>query len=174
MKRNFKFNRVLVIGCCGAGKTTLSKKLKNILNLPVIHLDAHYHKPKWKEPTKEDWLNTLHKLTRKEKWIMDGTYLDFLDVRIPRSDAIIFLDYNSIKCFLRVIKRNIVDYGKKRSDMAAGCKENFDIVFLKYVLMYNYQNRKQIYKKLYSVKSEKEIVILKNDYEVDLFLSQIK
>ena len=57
--------------------------------------------------------------------------------------------------------------------MAAGCKENFDIVFLKYVLMYNYQNRKQIYKKLYSVKSEKEIVILKNDYEVDLFLSQI-
>ena len=62
---------------------------------------------------------------------------------------------------------------KKRSDMAAGCKENFDIVFLKYVLMYNYQNRKQIYKKLYSVKSEKEIVILKNDYEVDLFLSQI-
>ena len=34
--------RVLVIGCPGAGKTYFSKKLSEITNLPVIHMDNLY------------------------------------------------------------------------------------------------------------------------------------
>ena len=45
------------------------------------------------------------------------------DIRFPLADTIIYLDYPSIKCCIRVIKRNIKDFGKKRSDMADGCKE---------------------------------------------------
>ncbi len=36
--------RVMVIGCCGAGKSTFSKKLGEHTNLEVIHLDQHYWK----------------------------------------------------------------------------------------------------------------------------------
>ena len=49
-----KSERILVIGPCGAGKSTFSKKLYKILKLPLIHLDTYYHKPNWEEPEKED------------------------------------------------------------------------------------------------------------------------
>ncbi|HBM16819.1 MAG TPA: hypothetical protein DD381_10820 [Lentisphaeria bacterium] len=39
--------KILIIGNCGSGKTTLSKKLSLISNLPVIHLDKHYWNPGW-------------------------------------------------------------------------------------------------------------------------------
>jgi adenylate kinase family enzyme len=45
--------KVLVIGCCGAGKSTFSRKLHHIINLELIHLDQYYHKPNWEEPEKE-------------------------------------------------------------------------------------------------------------------------
>jgi adenylate kinase family enzyme len=39
-----KFNpkRIAIIGCCGAGKSTLARILGEKLNLPVIHLDAYF------------------------------------------------------------------------------------------------------------------------------------
>jgi len=33
--------RVMILGCCGAGKSTFSKKLGSLTNLEVIHLDQH-------------------------------------------------------------------------------------------------------------------------------------
>lgn len=49
-----KLERVLVIGCCGADKTTFSKKLNETLKTTLIHLETHYHKLNWEEPKKDD------------------------------------------------------------------------------------------------------------------------
>mgnify|MGYP001586598953 FL=1 len=162
--------KVLVVGCCGAGKSTLSKKLEKILKLPLIHLDKYYHKPNWEEPEKDEWEQVLRKLVKQKRWIMDGNYADSFDIRFPLADTIIYLDYPSIKCCLRVIKRNIKYFRKKRSDIADGCKERFDLFFLKFVLTFNYKNRENIYNRLENIKTNKEVIILKNDKEVDLFL----
>ena len=170
MKRRSKIEKVLVIGCCGAGKSTLSKKLEKILKLPLIHLDKYYHKPNWEEPEKDEWEQVLRKLVKQKRWIMDGNYADSFDIRFPLADTIIYLDYPSIKCCLRVIKRNIKYFRKKRSDIADGCKERFDLFFLKFVLTFNYKNRENIYNRLENIKTNKEVIILKNDKEVDLFL----
>ena len=174
MMKIFSSKRILVIGCCGAGKSTFSKKLHRILKLPLIHLDAYYHKPNWEEPKKEDWEKKVKKLVRRPEWIIDGNYADSFDVRMPRSDTIIYLDYSSAICCWRVIKRVITDYGKKRSDMAKGCKEEFDLSFLKFVLKFNYNNRKSIYDRLEKLKETKNIIVLRKDKEVDLFLSQLR
>ena len=39
-------------------------------------------------------------------------------------------------------------YGRKRSDMDEGCKESFNLAFLKFVLMFNRRNRSNIYNRL--------------------------
>ena len=165
--------KVLVLGCCGAGKSTFSKKLHSILKLPLIHLDSHYHKPNWVEPEKEEWAKVLKQILRRENFIMDGTYLESLDERIKKSDTIIYLDYSLIKCFFRVIKRVLTDFGKKRSDMAPGCKEEFDLEFLWFVLTFNNKFRKKITQKLNSVKNKKNVFVFKIDKEAEKFLAQI-
>ena len=165
--------KILVLGCCGAGKSTFSKKIHSILKLPLIHLDSHYHKPNWVEPEKEEWEEVLKQILRRESFIMDGTYLESLDERIKKSDTIIFLDYSLIKCFFRVIKRVLIDFGKKRSDMAPGCKEEFDLEFLWFVLTFNNKFRKEIIQKLNSVKNKKKVSIFKTDKQADKFLAQI-
>ena len=107
MKELYKSKRILVIGCPGSGKTTLSKKLKKKLKLPLIHLDKFYHKPNWVEPEKTEWKKIVERLAKKTTWIMDGNYADSFDIRFSRADTVIYLDYTSIKCFYRVIKRVI-------------------------------------------------------------------
>jgi len=173
LKKKTKMQRILVLGCCGSGKSTFSKKVHSILKLPLIHLDSHYHKPNWVEPEKEEWEKVLKKILRRESWIMDGTYLESLDERIKKSDAIIYLDYSLIKCFFRVIKRVLIDFGKKRSDMAPGCKEEFDLEFLWFVLTFNNKFRKGFIQKLNLIKDEKKVVIFKTDKQADKFLAQI-
>ena len=53
---NLKFtpgNCYGVIGANGAGKSTFSKKLSEILNIPVYHLDSIYWLPNWEHLAKE-------------------------------------------------------------------------------------------------------------------------
>ena len=173
MKEIYKSKRILVIGCPGSGKTTLSKKLNKKLKLPLIHLDKFYHKPNWVEPEKTEWKKIVERLAKKPTWIMDGNYADSFDIRFSRADTVIYLDYTSIKCFYRVIKRVIFNYGLQKSDMAEGCKESLDISFLKFVLLFNYNNRDQIYERIKILDKSKKILIFKKDKEVMCFLVQL-
>ena len=173
MKKKTNLKKILVIGCCGAGKSTFSKKLQSILKLELIHLDQYYHKPNWEEPKKVEWDKIVHTLVQKPSWIMDGNYSRTMDVRIKSADTIIYLDYPTLKCFWRVIIRILKYHGVARSDMANGCKEQFDLEFLHFVATFNYKNRLGIINKLNLIKNKKKVYILKTDKAADLCLEQI-
>ena len=173
MKKKTNLHKILVIGCCGAGKSTFSKKLQAILKLELIHLDQYYHKPNWEEPKKVEWEKRVNNLVQKPSWIMDGNYSETMDIRIKNADLIIYLDYPILKCFWRVIKRVFKYNGIQRSDMANGCKEEFDLEFLYFVLMFNIRFRKEILTKLNLVKDKKEVCVFKTDKQADKFLAQI-
>ena len=57
--------------------------------------------------------------------------------------------------------------------MAPGCKEEFDLEFLWWVLTFNNKFRKEIIQKLNSVKNKKNVSIFKTDKHADKFLAQI-
>jgi len=173
LKKKTNLHKILVIGCCGAGKSTFSKKLQAILELELIHLDQYYHKPNWEEPKKVEWEKRVNNLVQKPSWIMDGNYSETMDIRIKNADTIIYLDYPILKCFWRVIKRVFKYNGIQRSDMANGCKEEFDLEFLYFVLMFNIRFRKEILTKLNLVKDKKEVCVFKTDKQADKFLAQI-
>ena len=173
MKKRSNLQKILVIGCCGAGKSTFSKKLQSILNLELIHLDQYYHKPNWEETKQEEWEKIVNSLVQKPSWIMDGNYSETMDVRIKSADTIIYLDYPILKCFWRVIIRIFKYHGVVRSDMANGCKEQFDLEFLHFVLTFNSKFKKGIIQKLNLVKDEKKVRVFKTDKQADKFLAQI-
>lgn len=164
--------RILVIGCPGSGKSTLSRKLSQKSKLSVLHLDTYYWKANWQEPSEAEWRSTANELCKQAEWIMDGNYHSTYDLRFPVADLIIFLDQPRLLCIKRALFR-IVQYSKKitRPDMAVGCHESFDWSFYKYIWNFNRDIRPKTYAASEKYNCSKKLIVLKNDREIDAFLS---
>ena len=133
--------RVLAIGSPGAGKSTFARKLANSARLPLIHLDAEYHLPGWVEPEEHVWNARLDELLAGESWIIDGNFGSSLKRRLARADTVFLLDYPTILCLWRVVKRITSLHGKVRPDAAPGCPENYDWEFLHYIAGFRRRKR---------------------------------
>ena len=161
----------MVIGCCGAGKSTFSKKLQSITKLPLIHLDQYYWKPNWVATEPPVWEETVRQLVQEERWIIDGNYNGTMNIRICRADTVIWLDMPRWKCLYRVIKRALVTSEKVRSDMAEGCRERLDWRFIRYVFRFHHVHRPEISEKISEVREKKTVYHLTSQTEVDNFLA---
>jgi adenylate kinase family enzyme len=99
--------RVVVTGLAGAGKSTFSRALSAKTGLPVIHLDLHFWKPGWVEPSEEEWREQQRGLLASDDWIADGNYHTTLDLRLQRADTVVFLDTPWWVCARRAFVRGI-------------------------------------------------------------------
>ena len=158
-------NRIAIIGAPGSGKTTFSKQLEKIYNLPVFNIDTIYQLPNWvmRDPKERDAM--ILEEAQKDKWIIDGTFIDTLEARVKRADIIFFLDYNTITFMKGILSRLFKNYGKEKPDMP-GCKERFDLSFIMYVLTYNRKRRKYIIEILDKY-PEKDIRIFKKQKDLN-------
>ena len=167
-------NRVLVIGCSGAGKTTLSRALHDITGLELIHLDRHYYRAGWIPCERQEWERRVAQLAVRERWIMDGNYGGTFDTRMARADTVVFLDRSRWRCLYRVLLRTLRGYGQTRPDMAMGCKERFDWPFLSYIYHYNRSRRLKLLQRLRALPPGKEVIILDSHTGVQAFLRRVK
>ena len=156
----------------GSGKTTLSEEIKEIYNLPVFNIDTIYRLPNWvmNDPEKRD--KQILEEAKKEKWIIDGTFIDTLEERVKRADKIIFLDYSTITFLKGIFKRLIKNYGKEKPDMP-GCKERFDLSFILYVATYNIKRRKYIIEILEKY-PEKDVTYFKKQKDLNSWVESLK
>jgi adenylate kinase family enzyme len=136
--------RVLILGCGGAGTSTLARMLGRVTALPVIHLDAHYWNRGWIATDPDRWRERVKELSASEEWIMDGNFAGTFDIRIPRADTIIFLDLPRRICLRSVLVRLACNLGRTRADMAPGCKETIDREFLKWIWQFRANVRPEI------------------------------
>ncbi|WP_435122265.1 hypothetical protein [Amycolatopsis thermoflava] len=65
--------RVVVLGCGGAGKSTFSRRLGALLELPVTHLDHVYWQPGWVPLPAGEFAARQRVLVAGERWLLDGT-----------------------------------------------------------------------------------------------------
>jgi adenylate kinase family enzyme len=140
--------RVLVIGPPGAGKSTLATAIARRTGLPLIHLDRHHWRAGWVEADKSEWAAQVSELAARERWVMDGNYGGSLDLRLPRADTAIWLDFPVWLCVARVFRRAVQYSGKTRPDMAEGCPEQLTWEFLVYTARFPWVGRKRIVEKL--------------------------
>ena len=164
--------RILIIGCGGAGKSTLARQLGEKLNLPVVHLDKLFWHPGWVESTKEEIDEKILLELEKERWIIDGNYTRTLPQRLQHCDTVIYLDFSRFACLLGIAKRILTTYGTVRPDMAEDCPERFDLDFLKWVWNFNKKHRENNYRLLNEAEG-KETIVLKNRRAVKQFLKQL-
>ena len=164
--------RIMIIGCGGAGKSTLARKLGEKTGLPVVHLDQIWWAPgNWQHLSREEFDVLLMREMEKDRWILDGNYNRTLDLRLERADTVIYLDFTRWQCLRGWIGRVIKNWGHAREDMAPGCSEWFDPEMAGWIWNFNKQNRKTYLEKLSSWQGD--VHIFRNRREVKRFLDNL-
>lgn len=163
--------RILVIGPCGAGKSTLARTLGARLGLPVHHIDQINWKPGWLEGGKQALREQLTAIIAGERWLIDGNYGGTLDIRLARADTVIYLDFPVSLCATRLLRRIWRWHGRPRPDMPEGCPERFDLAFFWYVLCWNTGPGPRTEAKL--VGHEDKIIRLKSPAALDRWLATL-
>ena len=157
--------KIIVIGSPGAGKSVFSKKLKNITNLPLFHLDMIWHKSDKTTISKKEFEKKLNKILKSDKWIIDGNYQRTLEQRLKKCDTVFLLDFPIEKCLFGAESR----IGKKREDLP-WIEDKFDEEFKQYIIDFPKDNLPEIYKLLEKYRSNKNIIIFKTREEIDNYL----
>ena len=165
--------RIMIIGCGGAGKSTLARKLGEKTGLPVVHLDQIYWAPgNWQHVEKEVFDARLLEEMEKPQWILDGNFNRTIEMRLQKCDTVIYLDFSRMACLLSWLKRVITNWGHARSDMAPGCKEWFDPEMADWIWNFNKKNRENYYRLLNEAEGV-EAIVLKNRRMVKRFLHSL-
>ena len=161
--------KIIVIGSPGAGKSSFSKKLKNITKLPLYHIDMLYHKKDGTHITKKELEEKLKEIFKTDKWIIDGNYQKTLELRINECDTIFLLDFPTQVC-LEGAKSRI---GQKRDDLP-WVEEKLDENFKQCIINFTNEKLPQIYKLLDKYKMNHSIFIFKSRDEADNYIRNME
>lgn len=165
--------KIMIMGSAGAGKSTVARKLGEVYDVPVFHLDQCFWKPGWVMSTPEEQTEIHDKLMEKDDWIIDGNYSAFFETRAEHADKIIYLNVGRWQSFYRVLKRYFLNRGKTRIDMAEGCEEKLDWEFLVWIWNYHSKDKYKWMEKLESIE-DREVIILQNTKALNEYLSNLK
>jgi len=164
----------MITGCCGSGKSTLSRSLGQFTQLPLIHLDQEYWQAGWVEPRDEAWRSKVASLSSREKWIMDGNYSGTWDLRLPRAELLIYLRYPLLLVLYRALKRVITNYGKVRDDMAPGCPERFSLDFFHLILVCHFRSSHTHLRRLQKLEPSQTLLIFRSPKALNKWISDCK
>ena len=170
-KYTTKMKKVIIIGSCGAGKSTFAKKLSKYTGIKLIHLDQKYWKPNWVRTDSDVFKEKVAEMISRDEWIIDGNYNSTMDMRISAANTIIFLDFSRWICLYRTLKRRLRN---NRVDTISCCKERITYELIKWVIWtFPRINRKEILDKINKVRNNKKVVILKSNKQVKNFLLSV-
>jgi adenylate kinase family enzyme len=135
-----KYQRIMIFGLPGSGKSTFAVHLAHRLKLPLHHLDKHFYIENWVERDKEQFLNIQQNLVNQDRWIIDGNAIRSLEMRYSRADLVLYFATSRPICFGRLIKRRFFK-NKYIQDRAEGCGESLPSHLIKY--MWTFDRRVQ-------------------------------
>ena len=160
------FQKILVIGCPGSGKSTFSRALAEQTGLPLYHLDMLYWNADKTTVSRETFDERLQAVLEKDAWIIDGNYSRTMEKRLQFCDTVFFLDLSTEVC-LESIRARI---GKPRSDMP-WVETVEDTEFMEYVSAFLKEQRPNILTLLQKY-SHLNTVIFHSREEVDAYLKK--
>ena len=162
------FQKIIVIGSPGAGKSTFAKKLKDRTGLPLYHLDMLWHRPDKSTVSTQEFDWKLEKILLGNRWIIDGNYSRTLELRLNYCDTVFLLDVPADICLLGAKSR----IGKQREDLP-WLEMELDQEFKQYIMDFPKENLPQLYKLVDKYQKDKTIIILKSREESDAYLKRM-
>ena len=165
------YNKILIVGGIGSGKTTLANKLSKTLKIKSYELDDIAYKKretyKKQKPSIRD--KKVKLILKRKKWIVEGFYSRHWTYPIyKKADIVIILNIkpsaSKRRVIIRFLKRKFLT--KRKTNLRR------TMSLLKYVDEYP--------KKYFKMQKEtakefnKNVLILKNKKEINKFIKELK
>ncbi len=172
--------KIILIGSSGAGKSTFSRELANLVNFPVLHLDKIWHSMDYSEKAEKKFRQVQENfLAEHENCIIDGNYRGTLGLRVAQADLIIWLKISRWRAVGRVFRRSLKWHWsrKNRPDMAEDFTEKFDKEyweFIKFVWNFPKFNEPKISEIIQQFDKVHQVVIVKNQKDKKKVLSNLQ
>lgn len=136
--------KIMIIGKPGSGKSTVAKKLSELLFLPVYHIDQYYFNPDWSKQDFEIFMQKQREIVNSDEWIIEGCSTKTFEVRWQKADLVLFLNYPNVVCLWRLIKRRFFSDGTVYS-RPEGAKNSLPLHLIMYMLNFERNNKDAIY-----------------------------
>lgn len=160
--------KVIIIGCCGSGKSTFARKLHACTGIPLFHLDQLNWNTDKTTVEKEVFLKRVQNVIQKDSWIIDGNYGSSIEMRMQACDTVFFLDYPVDVCIQGIHER----VGKVRTDMP-WVEDEVDEDLIEFVKNYEREDRPEVLE-LLAKYSDKNIIIFRSRKDAKTYLELLK
>lgn len=165
--------RIAVIGCGGAGKTTLANELGRRLRLPVLHIDGFYWHDRpgigQVESTPEQWRQIHEQLIGGEQWVIDGMKLGVLPARLAAADTVVFIDLPAWRCLFGIARRRLRYRGRMLPDI--GVYDRITVEFIRWIWSFRRAARPRVLALLGACSCQ--VVVLRSRAETRDFLRSL-
>ena len=161
--------RVIIIGSPGAGKSTFSRRLRDITGLPLHYLDMIWHLPDRTNISREEFDEKLMEILKTENWIIDGNYGRTIEMRLQYCDTVFLLDYPLDVC-LDGAKARV---GVQREEIP-WVEEELDEEFRQWIIDFPKTMLPQIYQLLEQYGERKEIQIFRSRDDAEHYLEELE
>lgn len=114
--------RIAIIGNAGGGKSTLARRLRDVLRLPLHAIDQLQWAPGWKRVPDSEFAASHLQLLSQPRWIIDGWgEFDAIEARFRVCDTVVLIDFPLWRHYWWAMKRQFVCLFRPRSDGPPGC-----------------------------------------------------
>jgi len=151
--------RIAVIGCGGAGKTTVARALASRYDVPLVHADPIVHTRRGQRPEAE-WQAELNSIADGDAWVIDAMKLSILEHRVERAELVVFVDMPRWTCYLGLVQRR-----RWRRDIA-------NLQFLRWIWRFRRAARPRILEILDRHSGSTDVVVLQSRSDVRAYLRE--
>lgn len=117
------WNKVLIVGGPGSGKSTLGRIVAQAMGGVLYELDViGYVGGAGAERSLEDRLRDVAAIASQDRWVAEGSYIDWTDALAAAADSIVLLDPPWSVARHRIIMRH-VKANLRRSNKHAGLRK---------------------------------------------------
>lgn len=161
-------NRIIVIGCPGAGKSTFARRLRDRTGLPLFHLDMIHHRPDRTTVPREEFDAALAGILAGERWIVDGNYRRTIPLRMEKCEQAFLFDLPTEEC----LKGAEARVGTVREDMP-WTEETLDPEFRQFILDFRKEQLPAIYDLMEQYRGKRDFVVFRSHEECGAWLESL-
>lgn len=163
--RDAMFQRVLILGCPGSGKSTFARGLRDLTGLPLHYLDMIWHLPDRTHVAQEEFDRRLSEILGGERWIIDGNYQRTLVPRLCACDAVFLFDLPVEECLAGASAR----VGRRREDLP-WVEEELDGEFRQWIVDFPQHRLPELYGHLSRYRENRKITVFHSRREAEDYL----